>query len=646
TFTYDALYRLTRATGREKVDQRQTTAFYAEYAGATGAIPDPGDPALRQYTQSYRYDGVGNLLEMKHQQGLGGMVAWRRGYAYEPSNNQLVSTSAPGDDPDDPSIHTNRYPYNVRGAMTAMPHLPALVRDPQDQIRRADLDLAGSVAWYAYDAGGQRVRKRVDKGGVQEERIYVGGYEVWRKRTGSGVQEERQTLHVLDDQRRIALVETLTVTNGSAVPNPTSRQRYQLGDHLGTATLEVDEVGAIISYEEYHPFGTTAWWATDGGTEVSAKRYRYSGKEQDEETGLARHGVRGNIPWLGRWERPDPIGLQGGINRYRYASNDPVGRSDPYGMEDTRWTDESGQRWLANDSDGPVEEIAVEERGETPRGLWDKPFGKALAFVGGLAVGAATSIAVAAGAAALIAAAPVAGAVAVGAAAVVGAGALLYGVISDDDFGRKVERLFTGRASASEYFGAGFFVGGFAGGSPAAKPAVQASKKAGIGARLLYEVTVTDLGSTSTAAATRFAGDEVSVVAGAMAPKGADLGLRGPASRHKLSGVKQGTVAKELYTVIEPGIDVAGDVAAINQGFALRVGNNFHLNGRVYGSHDGTLYPISGQGFHQLNRGAYQALGVLNKFGDTPKAQEILGRMHNVGPEEIEAASAAWRAGR
>ncbi|MEQ1568829.1 MAG: hypothetical protein ABMA64_24540, partial [Myxococcota bacterium] len=104
TFTYDALYRLIRATGREKVDQRQTTAFYAEYAGATGAIPDPGDPALRQYTQSYRYDGVGNLLEMKHQQGMGGRVAWRRGYAYEPSNNQLVSTSAPGDDPDDPSI--------------------------------------------------------------------------------------------------------------------------------------------------------------------------------------------------------------------------------------------------------------------------------------------------------------------------------------------------------------------------------------------------------------------------------------------------------------------------------------------------------------------------------------------------------------
>ncbi|MEQ1506570.1 MAG: RHS repeat-associated core domain-containing protein, partial [Myxococcota bacterium] len=309
---------------------RQTTAFYADYAGSAGAIPDLGDPALRQYTQSY--DTVGNLLEMKHQVGDGGAVAWRRGYAYEVGNNQLVSTSAPGDDSDDPSTHTDRYQYNDRGAMTAMPHLPALVRDHQDQIRRADLDLAGSVAWYAYDAGGQRVRKRVDKGGVQEERIYVGGYEVWRKRTSSGLQEERQTLHVMDDQRRVAMAETLSVTNGSAVANPIPRQRYQLDDHVGTATLEVDESGAVITYEEYHPHGTTAWYAEKAGTQVSAKRYRYTGNEKDEETGLNYHDARYYAPWLGRWERPDPAGLSDGPNRFAHVRGNPVRLADPSGL--------------------------------------------------------------------------------------------------------------------------------------------------------------------------------------------------------------------------------------------------------------------------------------------------------------------------
>lgn len=45
-------------------------------------------------------------------------------------------------------------------------------------------------------------------------------------------------------------------------------------------------------YEEYHPYGSTAWWSSGGDTEVSKKRYRYTGMERDEETGLQCHGVR------------------------------------------------------------------------------------------------------------------------------------------------------------------------------------------------------------------------------------------------------------------------------------------------------------------------------------------------------------------
>jgi hypothetical protein len=123
--------------------------------------------------------------------------------------------------------------------------------------------------------------------------------------------------------------------------------------------------------------------------------------------------------------------------------------------------------------------------------------------------------------------------------------------------------------------------------------------------------------------------------------------FRTPASRHQLRSVKQGTYARDLNTVIEPGVDVAGDIAAINRGLAKRIGNTFEINGRSYGVKEGgTLYPISGPGFHQLNRGAFQALGVLNKFGNTPIAMEILSKMKNVGPAEIDAALRAWRAGQ
>jgi RHS repeat-associated protein len=89
--------------------------------------------------------------------------------------------------------------------------------------------------------------------------------------------------------------------------------------------------GGNISYEEYHPYGTTAWW-TDPGSTVSQKRYRYTGKEKDEESGLYYHGARYYAPWLARWTSPDPIGLRGGNNRYAYCRANPIGFTDPTGM--------------------------------------------------------------------------------------------------------------------------------------------------------------------------------------------------------------------------------------------------------------------------------------------------------------------------
>jgi len=165
---------------------------------------------------------------------------------------------------------------------------------------------------------------------------------ILRKQDAAGnVEEERQTLHVMDDQRRIAMVETLTVTGGSTVGSPTPRFRYQLDDHLGTAGLEVDEGGAVISYEEFHPYGTTAWWAESGAIQVSAKRYRYTGKERDEETGLQYHSARYLMCWLGRWERADPASTIDGPNRNTYVRNSPTNLTDPSGNADPVTTAEA-----------------------------------------------------------------------------------------------------------------------------------------------------------------------------------------------------------------------------------------------------------------------------------------------------------------
>jgi hypothetical protein len=101
----------------------------------------------------------------------------------------------------------------------------------------------------------------------------------------------------MDDQSNVATKEKRTTgTAGLA-----DALRDVLANHLGSSTLETDETGLVLSYEEYHPFGTTAYQATLSSLPSSAKRYRFCGKERDEESGLvncqpARLFANGSIP--------------------------------------------------------------------------------------------------------------------------------------------------------------------------------------------------------------------------------------------------------------------------------------------------------------------------------------------------------------
>src|SRR5260370_9397700 len=96
----------------------------------------------------------------------------------------------------------------------------------------------------------------------------------------------------MDDKRRIALIESR---------GQETTIRYQFDNHLGSSCLELDENAAVITYEEYYPYGSTSYHAGRSLVEVSLKRYRFTGKERDNETGFLYHGARSIIPWLGPW---------------------------------------------------------------------------------------------------------------------------------------------------------------------------------------------------------------------------------------------------------------------------------------------------------------------------------------------------------
>jgi RHS repeat-associated protein len=316
-YTYDALYQLICATGRES---RRTPSSHPGHAEIPLLENIPiADSEVRNYRQHYRYDAAGNIMEMRHV-ARGGR--WTRTYRYEDGNNRLLKAYKGAESPADPEFE-----YDAHGSMTTMPHLHTLYWDYKDQLVQVQKTENGAGEVFCqYDSQRQRVRKVFvqdeDERQTVKERIYLGGYEIYRV---DGV-VELETLHVMDDTQRIAMIETPT---GEAY-----RYRYQLANHLGSASVELDSTAEVITYEEYHPYGTSSFRARKSGVEVSPKRYRYTGMERDEETGLSYHTARYYLPWLGRWGSCDPKSIESNINLFNSLLNNPIKHIDPLGTQD------------------------------------------------------------------------------------------------------------------------------------------------------------------------------------------------------------------------------------------------------------------------------------------------------------------------
>jgi RHS repeat-associated protein len=334
-YTYDALYRLIEACGREHIGQAsepQTTWHDSNRVNL--AHPNDGQ-AMRNYFEFYEYDEVGNILKFDHKAHSSN---WIRAYEYdEPSlielekNSNRLSCTVVHPNANHPI--TEPYTYDPHGNITSMPHLPEMAWDFKDQLHMVDKG-GGCMAYYVYDAGGQRVRKVIEQDGRRmNERIYFGEFEIYRKYNGDRERPEleRETLHVMDDQQRIAMVETRTQGNESGLPAQIIR--YQLGNHLGSVSLELDASAQIISYEEYYPYGSTSYQAVRSQTETP-KRYRYTGMERDDETGLSYHSARYYAPWLGRWLSADPLTMNLSITSFDFSSNQLANKSQPLQEED------------------------------------------------------------------------------------------------------------------------------------------------------------------------------------------------------------------------------------------------------------------------------------------------------------------------
>lgn len=111
------------------------------------------------------------------------------------------------------------------------------------------------------------------------------------------------------------------------------RVYYYHNDHLGTPQAMSDAAGSKVWEAEYEPFGKAAVNEDPDGDGMSViNNLRFPGQYYDAETGLHYNYHRDYQPETGRYLQPDPIGLLGGLNPYRYALNNPINFIDPLGL--------------------------------------------------------------------------------------------------------------------------------------------------------------------------------------------------------------------------------------------------------------------------------------------------------------------------
>jgi RHS repeat-associated protein len=114
-------------------------------------------------------------------------------------------------------------------------------------------------------------------------------------------------------------------------------QFYYHPDHIGSSNYMTDASGEVYQHDEYFPSGETFVQERHGAEHSS---YLFSGKEQDEETGLYYFGARYLDPRIGIWYGVDPLAEKyPWCSPYVYCNNNPIRFIDPDGR---KWKDRDG----------------------------------------------------------------------------------------------------------------------------------------------------------------------------------------------------------------------------------------------------------------------------------------------------------------
>ncbi len=272
-------------------------------------------PLTREYDQRYNIATIqASLLDYTYTRDAEGHVKTISGvlaptaniettdYTYDTNNNRLTDTT--GSTP-------TTYIYDANGNITSDGSF-TFTYDELNRIIQVEKDSA-LIATYGYDSSNRRVVKTVGA----------------------------TTIHYHYDLNSQLIAETLV--DGTLLREyiylegePLALKEYQnnpgiyyyINDHLGTPQQLIDASGVLVWQAAYLPFGEA-----QVVTESVGNNIRFPGQYYDSETGLHYNWHRFYDPTTGRYISADPIGLEGGLNLYSYANQNPVNFIDPEGLK-------------------------------------------------------------------------------------------------------------------------------------------------------------------------------------------------------------------------------------------------------------------------------------------------------------------------
>jgi RHS repeat-associated protein len=181
---------------------------------------------------------------------------------------------------------------------------------------------------YIYDGDGQRIKKCTTGSTLGGCASNATGTFYWKLADGNTLAESD-------------LGGNFTAAYGvvrgqvwSRVDLPANVIHYYFRDYLNSTSTIADYLGNIQEQSDYYPYGGEI---PISGTD--ANKYKFTGKERDQESGLDFFGFRYYGSNVGRWMSPDPSGLYfsdqsdpQSLNLYGYVRNNPINSIDTDGL--------------------------------------------------------------------------------------------------------------------------------------------------------------------------------------------------------------------------------------------------------------------------------------------------------------------------